>query len=104
MSINVVGWIRPSKCSRCMVRMRARERSRERGCGEAGPCVLRESAKVCCGVEATPGAHYWARVIGSFGHEVRLIGPQFVKPPRSSLATRLPTSASKPYVNYEWMK
>lgn len=24
--------------------------------------------------------HNWARVIGSFGHEVRLIAPQFVKP------------------------
>jgi transposase len=32
------------------------------------------------GVEATQGAHYWSRVIGSFGHEVRLIAPQFVKP------------------------
>ncbi len=32
------------------------------------------------GMEATQGAHYWARVIGSFGHQVRLIAPQFVKP------------------------
>jgi transposase len=32
------------------------------------------------GLEATRGAHYWARVIGSFGHDVRLIAPQFVKP------------------------
>jgi transposase len=32
------------------------------------------------GIEATQGAHYWSRVIGSFGHEVRLIAPQFVKP------------------------
>jgi len=31
-------------------------------------------------LEATRGAHYWARVIGSFGHDVRLIAPQFVKP------------------------
>jgi transposase len=31
-------------------------------------------------MEATRGAHYWARVIGTFGHEVRLIAPQFVKP------------------------
>jgi transposase len=31
-------------------------------------------------MEATRGAHYWARVIGTFGHEVKLIGPQFVKP------------------------
>jgi transposase len=32
------------------------------------------------GMEATRGAHYWARVIGTFGHEVKLIAPQFVKP------------------------
>jgi transposase len=32
------------------------------------------------GMEATRGAHYWARVIDSFGHDVRLIAPQFVKP------------------------
>src|ERR1700761_7864851 len=31
-------------------------------------------------MEATRGAHYWARVIGTFGHEVRLIAPQLVKP------------------------
>jgi transposase len=31
-------------------------------------------------MEATRGAHYWARVIGTFGHEIRLIAPQFVKP------------------------
>lgn len=31
-------------------------------------------------MEATRGAHYWARVIGTLGHEVRLIAPQFVKP------------------------
>lgn len=34
-------------------------------------------------MEATRGAHYWARVIGTFGHEVRLIAPQFVKAVRS---------------------
>jgi len=32
------------------------------------------------GIEASRGVHYWARVIGSFGHDVRLIAPQFVKP------------------------
>ena len=36
--------------------------------------------KCVVGIEATQGAHYWSRVIGSFGHEVRLIAPQFVKP------------------------
>jgi transposase len=36
--------------------------------------------KCLVGLEATRGAHYWARVIGSFGHQVKLIAPQFVKP------------------------
>jgi hypothetical protein len=31
-------------------------------------------------MEATRGAHYWARVLATFGHEVKLISPQFVKP------------------------
>ena len=32
------------------------------------------------GIEACGAAHYWARVLGEFGHEVRLIAPQHVKP------------------------
>jgi transposase len=36
--------------------------------------------KCLVGMEATQGAHYWSRVIKSFGHEVRLVAPQFVKP------------------------
>ena len=32
------------------------------------------------GMESTRGAHFWARVLGSFGHTIRLIAPQLVKP------------------------
>jgi transposase len=32
------------------------------------------------GMEACASAHYWARLIRSYGHEVKLIAPQFVKP------------------------
>lgn len=32
------------------------------------------------GIEATQGAHYWARVLSARGHSVRLISPHFVKP------------------------
>ena len=32
------------------------------------------------GLEATQGAHHWARVLETLGHTVRLIAPQFVKP------------------------
>jgi len=31
-------------------------------------------------MEACGSAHYWARLLHSYGHEVRLIAPQFVKP------------------------
>jgi transposase len=36
------------------------------------PCLV--------GLEALKGAHYWARVLTEFGHQVRLISPQFVTP------------------------
>ena len=36
------------------------------------PCLI--------AMEACSGAHYWARSLMEFGHEVRLISPQFVKP------------------------
>src|SRR6516164_1100096 len=31
-------------------------------------------------MEASNGAHYWARVLSGFGHQVRLISPEFVAP------------------------
>ncbi len=31
-------------------------------------------------IEACGSAHYWARLLGSFGHEVKLIAPQLAKP------------------------
>ena len=34
------------------------------------PCLV--------GMEASNGAHYWARVLTELGHKVRLISPQFV--------------------------
>lgn len=36
------------------------------------PCLV--------GMEACGGAHYWARKFISFGHEVRLMNPHYVKP------------------------
>ena len=32
------------------------------------------------GMEACGGAHHWARKLQGFGHTVKLIAPQFVKP------------------------
>ena len=36
------------------------------------PCLV--------GMEACGGAHYWARLLSSWGHQVKLMAPQFVKP------------------------
>src|SRR5260370_42537709 len=36
------------------------------------PCLV--------GMEACASAHHWARKLQGFGHNVRLIAPQFVKP------------------------
>lgn len=36
------------------------------------PCLV--------GIEACGGAHYWARVFEKYGHTVKIISPQFVKP------------------------
>jgi transposase len=35
---------------------------------------------VLIGIEACGGAHYWARRFRAYGHEVKLMAPQFVKP------------------------
>ena len=32
------------------------------------------------GIESCGGSHHWARLLQSFGHEVKLIPPQYVKP------------------------
>ena len=35
---------------------------------------------VTIGMEACGGAHYWGRQFRQYGHDVKLIAPQFVKP------------------------
>lgn len=37
-----------------------------------GPCLV--------GMEACDSSHHWARKLGEFGHTVKLMSPQFVKP------------------------
>jgi transposase len=37
-------------------------------------------APTVIGIEACGGSHHWARLLQSFGHEVKLIAPQLVKP------------------------
>jgi len=63
------------------------------GVDERGKVVLRKALKrtelikmfsslpACLvGMEACGGAHYWARRLMEFGHTVKLMAPQFVKP------------------------
>src|SRR5579859_7933641 len=39
---------------------------------QLAPCLI--------GMEACAGAHFWSRKLVEFGHTVKLIAPQFVKP------------------------
>jgi transposase len=63
------------------------------GVDERGKTVLRKQLKrkdvmsffanrepCLIGMEACGGAHHWARELAKFGHTVRLMAPQFVKP------------------------
>src|SRR5262244_763397 len=43
------------------------------------PCVAK-LPMVLIGIEACGGAHDWARRFRAYGHEVKLMAPQFVKP------------------------
>ena len=47
------------------------------------------------GMEACGSAHHWARKLQGFGHRVRLISPQFVKPSGSALCTPTFDATSK---------
>src|SRR2546423_6886558 len=43
------------------------------------PCIAK-LPPVRIGIEACGGAHYWVRRFRAYGHEVKLMAPQFVKP------------------------
>jgi transposase len=45
------------------------------------------------GIEACAGSHHWARVLGALGHEVKLLAPQRVNPPRAT-PTRVPRAGA----------
>jgi transposase len=48
---------------------------------EALPALMPSKPKIrMVGMEASNGAHYWARLLTELGHKVRLISPQFVAP------------------------
>jgi transposase len=41
---------------------------------------IAQLSRCVIGMEACGGSHHWARKFAQYGHEVRLISPQFVKP------------------------
>jgi len=55
-----------------VVRRQLRRGAVEKFFATLAPCLV--------GMEACGSAHHWARVIGSYGHEVRLMPPAYVKP------------------------
>jgi transposase len=48
---------------------------------------IRKLAPCLIGMEACGGAHYWARQLSAFGHQVRLISPALVTPYRKGNKT-----------------
>jgi transposase len=57
---------------RVVLRRQLRRGALEKFFAQLPPCRV--------GMEACGSAHHWARVIGGYGHEVRLMPPSYVKP------------------------
>lgn len=57
---------------RVVLRRQLRRSAVEKFFAQLPPCIV--------GIEACGSAHHWARVIGRYGHEVRLMPPAYVKP------------------------
>ncbi len=55
-----------------LVRRQLRRTDLPRYFAKLAPCLI--------GIEACSTAHYWGRQLRAFGHDVRLIPPQYVKP------------------------
>jgi transposase len=57
---------------RVVLRRQLRRGALEKFFAQLPPCLV--------GMEACGSAHHWARVIGGYGHQVRLMPPSYVKP------------------------
>src|SRR4030081_2292640 len=55
-----------------VLRRQLRRGAVEKFFAQLSPCTV--------GIEACGSAHHWARVIGRYGHQVRLMPPAYVKP------------------------
>ena len=49
-------------------------------CRDAAARFFANLLRCLVGMEASNGAHYWARMLTDLGHDTRLVNPQFVKP------------------------
>ncbi|GKS68291.1 hypothetical protein W03_02950 [Nitrosomonas sp. PY1] len=58
--------------SKAVLRKQLRRSEMVRFFANLEPCLI--------GIEACGSSHHWARKLGEFGHTVRLMSPQFVKP------------------------
>jgi transposase len=57
---------------RVVLRRQLRRGAVEKFFAQLSPCIV--------GMEACGSAHHWARVLASYGHQVRLMPPAYVKP------------------------
>ena len=57
---------------KCLLRKRLNRSKLIEFIANLPPCII--------GIEACGGSHYWARCFKKYGHEVRMMSPQFVKP------------------------
>jgi len=57
---------------KCVLRKRLSRAKLIEFMANLSPCII--------GIEACGGSHYWARLFKQYGHEVRMMAPQFVKP------------------------
>lgn len=57
---------------KCVLRKRLSRQKLIEFVANLSPCVI--------GIEASMGAHYWARLFKAAGHTVKMMAPQFVKP------------------------
>jgi transposase len=57
---------------KCVLKKRMSRESLPIFIATLSPCLI--------GIEASGGAHYWARLFSSMGHTVKMMAPQFVKP------------------------
>ena len=64
----------------CGVNNRGEKRFEKQVSRKQLKALIAQMPKCLVGMEACGSAHYWARLARSYGHEAKLIAPQFVKP------------------------